>query len=185
MPTPDASWHHPSWHHPSWHHSKSHHPKSHHPKSHHPKSHHPTCTIRRGTTRRGTTRSRSGAAGSCGIGHHPRQRANARGDIGPGCERGNESLDLARALVPGTPQDVAAVLRRQMPGEQVDRAQVQLAAFDHLEDDREATRRAGGPDPLGGHLFRHVEALDAEDEHRWAGVPRPQLALVDLGDRDE
>src|SRR5205085_650949 len=121
--------------------------------------------------------------GLCGM--SPRQRTDARGYIGPGRESSNDPLDLARALVPGTPQDVVTVLQRKMPGEQVDRAQVQLAAFDHLEDDRETTRRPGSPDPLGGHLLRHMEALHAEDEHRLAGVFGPQLAFVDLGDRDE
>ena len=63
-------------------------------------------------------------------------------------------LDLGFRPVRRGQEQFFGVLRRQVGGQEADRAQVEPALRDCLEDARELPRQPCGPDPVVGGVFR-------------------------------
>ena len=92
---------------------------------------------------------------------------------------------LLRARHKSAREQPVMVVFGQVLGELHDRAQMQLAASDHMQNHRKAPCSARRPDALGGHRFRHMKAFHTEREHRRTRMFGPQPAFVDLGQRSE
>ena len=108
----------------------------------------------------------------------PYQRLNvrARGQLG------NQLFDLPFREVTCPRQDRPAVSLVEARGEQRDSRKVQPAVTQELEPGRVPAQGARHHDPQRRLRLGQVEALDAVVEHRRAGLPLVEAALVDLGD---
>ena len=73
------------------------------------------------------------------------------------------------------------ILLREVPGELMDSAEVQLPTCDHAKNAGKSIGRMACSDALRRNGLRHVKALCTERKHRGERMLEVQLPRIDLG----
>lgn len=97
-----------------------------------------------------------------------------------GLQPGDDLLHLQLALVTCRFQDLPMVLGREAWSEQPHGREMQGAATEHLQNDRESSRCLRRFGPIVGLVLREMQELRAVDVHTRAAVREVQVAILEL-----